>query len=140
MPHRQDVKRAAEFQALGLGGEPQPKLNQVRKDLVALALEMMLRRPQHVEAELVHELGDVAGGEEGLTQPLIGIAPIVGRSAVEPDIVELDLPDIENVKFLDHVFPTLPYSETAFAAESRTPRRPAAVQRHRVRIWTGWLE
>ena len=64
----------------------------------------MLRGPQRVEAELVHELGDVARGEEGLAQPLVGIEPLVGRRAVEPDIVELDLPDIEDVEFLDHVF------------------------------------
>ncbi len=81
MPHRQHVEGAAKLQPLGLGGEPQPELDQVGKDLVALALEMMLGGPQHVEAELVHELRHVARGEEGLAQPLVGIAPVVGRRA-----------------------------------------------------------
>ena len=64
----------------------------------------MLGGPQHVEAELVHELGDVARGEEGFRQPLVGIAPLVGRRAVQAHIVELDLADIEDMEFLDHVF------------------------------------
>ena len=104
VPHRQDVKGAAELQPLGLGGEPEPELDQVWEDLVALALEMMLRGPQRLEAKLVHELGDITRSEEGLAQPLIGIEPVVRRSTGKADIVELDLPDIENVKFLDHVF------------------------------------
>ena len=104
MPHRQDVKGAAELQPLGLGSEPQPELNEVGKDLIALALKMMLRRPQHVETELIHEPGDVPRGEKGLPQPLIGITPIIGRRAGEPDIVEFDLSDIKDVKLLDHVF------------------------------------
>jgi len=32
----------------------------------------------------------------------VGIAPLIGRRAVEPDIVELDLADVEDVKLLDH--------------------------------------
>src|SRR5580704_631355 len=68
----------------------------------------MLRGPQHVEAELVHELGDVARREESFRQPLVGIAPLVGRRAIEAHIVELDLADIEDMEFLDHVvFPGL---------------------------------
>jgi hypothetical protein len=63
---------------------------------------MVLGGPQHVEAELVHGLRDVARGEEGLAQALVRIAPLVRRRAVAPDIVELDLADIEHVKFLDH--------------------------------------
>src|SRR6185312_14716469 len=63
---------------------------------------MMLGGPQHVEAELVHELGDVAGSEERLAQPVVRIAALVGGRAVEPDIVELDLADIKDVEFLDH--------------------------------------
>ncbi len=66
--------------------------------LVALALEVVLGRPQHVVAELVHELRHVARGAERLAQPLVGIAPLVGRRAVETDIVELDLADIEDVE------------------------------------------
>src|SRR5262249_10227297 len=102
MPHRQDVERAAELEPFGLGGEPQAELDQVGQALVALALEVVLGGPQHVVAEAVHGLRDVAGGEESLAQPLVGIAPVVGRRTVEPDIVELDLADIEDVEVLDH--------------------------------------
>ena len=104
MPHRQHVKRAAELQPLGLRREPQPELDQVWEDLIALALEMMLRGPQRFETELVHELGDVARGEERLAQPLVGIKPLVGRRAGHADIVELDLADIKHMEFFDHGF------------------------------------
>ena len=104
MPHRQDVEGAAELQAPGLGGEPQAELDQVREDFVALALEMVLGRPQHVESEFVHEPGNVARGEKSLAQPLVGIAPFVGGRAVEPDVVELDLADVEDVEVPDHRF------------------------------------
>jgi hypothetical protein len=71
MPHRQHVEGAAELQPLGLGGEAQPELYQVRENLIALALEVVLGGPQRVEAEFVHELGHVARSEERLAQPLI---------------------------------------------------------------------
>ena len=74
VPHRQHVKAAAELQPLGLRRQPQPELDQVREDLVALALEVVLGGPQHVVAVLVHHLRDVARGEERLAQPLVGIA------------------------------------------------------------------
>ena len=102
VPHRQDVEAAAELQPLGLRRKPQPGLDQVRDDLVALALEMVLGHPQDVEAEFVHRLGDVLGGREHLAQPLVGIAPVVRRRAGKPDVVELDLADIEHVEFADH--------------------------------------
>ena len=100
MPHRQHVEGAAEFEPLGLGREPQPELDQVGQALVALALEVVLGRPQHVVAEPVHVLRDVARGGECLAQAFIGIAPVVGRRAGKADIVELDLADIEDVEFL----------------------------------------
>ena len=102
MPHRQHVEAAAELQPLGLRREPQAELDQVREDLVALALEMMLGGPQHVEAELVHRLRHVARREERLAQPLVRIAPVVRGRAVQPDVVELDLADIEHVELVDH--------------------------------------
>ena len=37
-------------------------------------------------------------------QPVVGIEPLVGRRAVQAHIVELDLADIEDMEFLDHVF------------------------------------
>jgi hypothetical protein len=66
------------------------------------ALEVVLSGPQRVEAKLVHELSHVARSEERLAQPLVGIAPLVGWRAVEADMVEFDLPDIEDMEFSDH--------------------------------------
>ena len=102
MPHRQHVERAPELQALGLGGEPQPELDQVRQALVALALEMVLGGPQGVEPEVIHGARDVARGLEYFAQPCVGVPPVVGRRAVTADIVELDLADVEDVEVLDH--------------------------------------
>ncbi len=104
VPHRQHIESAAELQPPGLRREPQPKLHQVGKDLVALALEMVLRHPQHVEAGVIHHLGDVARCEECLAQLFVGIAAVIRGCAVESDVVELDLADIEHVEVLDHAF------------------------------------
>src|SRR5262245_46534100 len=63
---------------------------------------MMFRRPQHVVAEAVHVLRDIAHGRKDLPQALVGVTPIVGRRAGYSDIVELDLADIEDVEVSDH--------------------------------------
>ena len=102
MPHRQHVEGAAELQSLRLRGEPQAELHQIGQALVALVLEVMLGGPQRVVAAFVHHLGDVAGGEEHLGEALVGIAPVVGGCAVEADVVEVDLADIEHVEAFDH--------------------------------------
>ena len=86
MPHRQHVERAAEFQALGLGGEPEAELHQVGQALVAFALEVVLGGPQRVVAEFVHHLGDVAGGEEDLGEAVVGVAAVVGGVPSRPTL------------------------------------------------------
>src|SRR5206468_1982691 len=78
------------------------ELDEVRKALVALALEVVLGRPERVVAEVVHELRDVARGEERLAQLLVAVPPGVGRGALEPDVLELDLTDIQDVEPFDH--------------------------------------
>ena len=103
MPHRQDVEGAAELQALGLGGEPQAELHQIGQAFVALALEVVLGRPQRVVAEIIHEPRHFARRFKDLAQALVGIAALVGGRSLETDIVELDLADIDNVESLDHV-------------------------------------
>ena len=108
MPHREDIEGAAELEPPGLGGEPEAELDQVRKALIALALEMVLGGPQHIVAQPVHGARDVAGGGKDLAQPLIGVATVIGRRARKADIVELDLADIEDVEALDHGAASLP--------------------------------
>src|SRR2546428_5430 len=102
VPHREDVEGAAELEAPRLRGEPERELDQVRETLVALALEVVLRRPQRVVPELVHQLGDVPRGEEHLAQPLVAVAPGVRRRALRSDVLQLDLADVERVKSFDH--------------------------------------
>ena len=48
VPHRQHVERAAELQALGLRGQPQAELHQVRQAFITLALEVVFRGPQRI--------------------------------------------------------------------------------------------
>jgi hypothetical protein len=128
MPHRQHVEAAAEFEPLGLAGEPGAELDQIGQAFIALALEMMLGGPQRVEAERVHLLGDVARRGEGLAQPLAGIAPVVRRGTVEPDLVELDLADIEHMEMLDHdARASLTDTVNAAASPRRFARVPASV-------------
>src|SRR2546430_8894566 len=98
VPHREDVEGAAELEAPRLRGEPERELDQVREALVALALEVVLRRPQRVVPELVHQLGDVPRGEEHLAQPLVAVAPGVRRRALRSDVLQLDLADVEDRK------------------------------------------
>jgi hypothetical protein len=102
MPHGQDVERAAELQPSGLGGEPRAQHDEVRQHLVALALEVMLRRPQAVVAQLVHRLGHVLGRREGFHEPLVAVPARLGGRAAEADVLELDLTDVQHGEFADH--------------------------------------
>ena len=103
MPHRQHVEAAAEFQSFRLRGEPEAKLDQVRQALIAFVLEVVLGGPQRVVAGFVHHAGDAARGPEHLGEAIVGIAAVVGGRALETDIVEVDLPDIQDVEAFDHL-------------------------------------
>jgi hypothetical protein len=102
MPHRQHVERAAELEALGLGGEPEAELDQIGQALVAFALEVVLGGPQRVVAEVVHYPRHLARGDEDLGEAGVGVAAVVGGGAVEADVVEVDLADVEDVEAFDH--------------------------------------
>src|SRR6266850_86760 len=143
MPHGQHIERAAELEPLGLRGEPQGELDQVREALVAFALEVVLGRPQRVVAEGVHLLGDVLRRPEHLGEAVVAVAALVGGHARQADVLELDLTDVQGVKSLDHraVHPPSTTSvwpvtyeaaslarNTALAAiSSMVPRRSAGV-------------
>jgi hypothetical protein len=133
MPHRQDVEAATELQPLGLGREPKPGLDQVRDDLVALALEMVLGHPEDVEAEIVHGLGDVLRGREHLAQPFVGVTPVVGRGTVAADIVELDLADIEHMEFRDHAL--RPAADAGSLAHVPEKWAPVFRKGHAQKLW-----
>src|SRR5262245_33248629 len=141
MPHGQDVEGAPELEALGLRGKPRRVEDQVRDDLVALVLEVVLGRPQTVVAQLVHGPRHVPRREVGLGDALVRVAPRVGRRAAGADVVEIDLSHVERGELADHLALQPPsttsacplmyaaWSETrkhtADAMSSTTPRRPA---------------
>src|SRR5262249_2575586 len=83
----------------------QAELDQVGEDFIALALEMVLGSPQHVEAEFIHELRDLARGVESFAQARVGIAPFICWRPLQADIFKFYLTDIQNVEFSDHAGP-----------------------------------
>jgi hypothetical protein len=95
VPDRQNVEGAAELQPRRLGREPGVEQDQVREHLVPLALEVVLGRPEAVEASFVHQLRKLPGSVERLDQPFVRIAPLVCRLAVTAHVVEFDEPNIE---------------------------------------------
>src|SRR5712691_13415553 len=78
------------------------KQNEIRETLVPLVLKMVLSGPQGIEAEIIHEHGDLFGHAKTLDEPFIRVAPRVRRGAIPPDVFQLNLPNIENRKMLDH--------------------------------------
>ena len=98
----QHVEGAAELEALRLRREPRVEQDEVREDLVPLALEVVLGRPEAVEAEPVEELGELLDRRVGLDQPLVRIAALVGRRPVAADVLELDVAHVEDGELRDH--------------------------------------
>ena len=96
VPRRQDVERAAQLEPLGLAREPGVEEDQVGEDLVALALEVVLCRPEAVEAELVHQLRQLLRRLVRLDQPLVWVPPLVRRLPIPADVFELDMADVED--------------------------------------------
>src|SRR5439155_20566594 len=99
---RRSIEGGAALEPPGWRGEPRSELDQVGEAVVTLALEVMLGRPQHVIAEAVHQLCDVAGRGEDLPQPFGGVTSFISGRAGPTDVVELDLSDIEHVEVSDH--------------------------------------
>src|SRR5262249_54203604 len=66
---------------------------------------MMLGGPQHGKPEFIHELCDVARGIESFSQALIRIAPVIRRRALQTNVFEFDLTNVQDVKFADHAGP-----------------------------------
>ena len=78
------------------------ELNQIGQALITLTLEMMLGRPKGIITQLVHFLGHIAGRPKYLAEPLVRIPAVVCRRALQADVVQFDLADIECMKSFDH--------------------------------------
>ena len=61
VPHRRDVKGAADLQVFGHMSEVHSKHQVVGDALVVFVLKMVLGEPQDLEAEIVHLLGNRLG-------------------------------------------------------------------------------
>ena len=62
---------------------------------------MVLSSPQGIEAEFIHEHGDLFSHAK-LSMSRSFVASHVRRSAIPPHIFQLNLPNIENREMLDH--------------------------------------
>src|SRR5262249_32030382 len=79
------------------------RVNQeIRDALVALVLEMVLRQPERVVAEVVHGPRERFGLLEHRGEVVVGITPLVGRRGVLPHVAEIDVPRIERRELGDH--------------------------------------
>ena len=97
-----------------------PQQDGVRYALVPLALEVMLRHPQRVEAEFVHKLGYLAGGLQALYEPVVGVASAVGGRAVGAHVIEVYVSDVEYGEVLYHRSAYI----SLFGFRRRLPRAP----------------
>ena len=102
VPHGNDVERRAELKTFGQSGQVHSQQYQVGKALVALPLEMVLRGPHAVIAQVVHVGGQRYGIGVGLHQLLVGIAAVVGGCAFSANVLQVNLADIQHRKTLDH--------------------------------------
>src|SRR6266571_971120 len=98
--------------------------NEIRKTLVPFVLKMVLSGPQGIEAEFIHEHGDLFGHAKTFDKPFIRVAPRVRWGAIPPDVFQLNLPNIENRKMLDHEACS---SRKNLTGRVRIPTRRAAV-------------
>jgi hypothetical protein len=64
-------------------GQPETEHEDIGKCLVALPLEVVLRHPEYVISQLIHQLGHVLGIIKGLKEAVVGVPPVVGRGTLE---------------------------------------------------------
>ena len=102
VPHRGDVEAAAELQAFCDLREMHREHEHVGDAFVSLALEMMLRHPEGVIAEPVHELGHGLRFVEHGGEALVGEAAVVHRHAAVAHIVHVDMAGEQAIEFGDH--------------------------------------
>jgi hypothetical protein len=109
VPHRHDVEAAADAQVLRHPAQVHRHHQQIRDQLRAFRLEMVLGHPEGVVAALVHPLGVVHHLVHRLGQLLLRIAALVDRLAGVAEVFHVDGAVVRAVEFRDHwFFLTLP--------------------------------
>ena len=102
VPHGGDVEAAAVLEPPGVGGQVEAEHQQVGDALVAFGLEVVFGHPELVVAQAFQVLGEVQGPVEGGGQALVGVAAVVGRGAVEAEVVVHDVAGIGSAKTAKH--------------------------------------
>ena len=115
VPHRRDIESAANPEALRQMAEMHRRHQQIRDDLVAFLLEVVLGHPQRVPAALVHHPGDRLAFVEHAGEMRVGEASLVRGCRVLATIRQIDVAGIDGRKLLDH--------------DSNPPRHSAQLER-----------
>ena len=103
VPHGQDVKAAAELDALGVLRQVLAHYQQVGDALVALPLEVVLGHPQDVEPQVVQEHRRLPRDVHGHGETVVVVPAVVSRNAVETDAVAFQhVTGVEHGKVFDH--------------------------------------
>ena len=99
MPHRVDVEPAPELELLGQVRQMHIQQQQVGDAFIPLPLEVMLRRPESVVAQLLHFQHDGLGLAEHPGQLAVGQPPLVDRRTLQPDVVQIHVPGEKTSEF-----------------------------------------
>ena len=102
VPHRRNVKSAADAQALRQVRQVHRQHEDVGYAFVAFVLEMVLGEPERVEPQRIHLLGDGFGLLEHGGQLLIGVAALVGGRRVLSHVGEIDVARVDGNELGDH--------------------------------------
>ena len=102
VPHRHDVEAAADLQVLRDAAQMHRHHQEVRDQLRAFRLEMVLGHPERVVAALVHALGVLHDLVQRLLQFLLRIVALVDRRALVAEILHIGGAVIGAVEFRDH--------------------------------------
>ena len=101
MPHRADVETTAEAQPLCLVGEVERRHQHIGDALHSLVLEMVLRHPERVVAQAVHQHRHRLGLVKDAGEVVVRVAAVVDRNPAIADVLDVDVAGVEAVEFAD---------------------------------------
>ena len=105
VPHGVDVEPAAELEVLGQMGQVDVEQQQIGQALVALPLEVVLRRPEGVVAHFLHLEDDGLGLVEHARQLAVGKPTVVDGRTIQTDVIQVHVPSEKAAKFRYHCVP-----------------------------------
>ena len=91
MPHGIDVEPAAEFQLLGNVGQMHVKEQQVGDDLIPFVLEVVLRGPEAVVAQVIHHRDYLLHPVEDGAQVFVVETPVVDGCRPKAEIPQFNM-------------------------------------------------